>query len=133
MVGRPRSNMPRRGGAFLGSPASMIREAAASAVQSALKNYVKPAARKAVKAGTKWGRAAGHRAVNTLSKTGESALLGMIGSGLSLPGLPRRRVGGAMPRRISRVPADFRPSASRARSGAGIRLATGRGRPAGRR
>jgi hypothetical protein len=111
----------------------MIREAAASAVASALKNYVRPAARKAVKAGSKWAKGASHRAVNSLSKSGEAALLNMIGSGLNLPGVPRRRVGGAMPRRISRVPGSFRPSASRARVGSGIRLATGHRRPAGRR
>jgi hypothetical protein len=133
LIGRPRANMPRRGGAFLGSPTSMIREAAASAVASALKHYVKPVARKAVKAGSRWAKGAGHRAVNSLSKTGEAALLNMIGSGLNLPGVPRRRVGGAMPRRISRVPGSFCPSASRARVGSGIRLATGRRRPAGRR
>jgi hypothetical protein len=133
LIGRPRANMPRRGGAFLGSPTSMIREAAASAVKSALKNYVKPAARKAVKAGSRWAKGAGHRAVNSLSKSGEAALLNMIGSGLNLPGVPRRHVGGALSRRISRVPASFRPSASRARVGSGIRLATGRRRPAGRR
>jgi hypothetical protein len=132
LIGRPRANMPRRGGAFA-SPSTMIREAAASAVKSALKNYVKPAARKAVKAGSKWAKGAGHRAVNSLSKSGEAALLNMIGSGLNLPGIPRRRVGGAMSRRISRVPGSFRPSASRARVGSGIRLATGRRRPAGRR
>jgi hypothetical protein len=130
LIGRPRANMPRRGGAFLPSPAKMIREAAAGAVASALKNYVKPAARKAVKAGSRWAKGAGHRAVNSLSKTGEAALLDMIGSGLNLPGLPRRRVGGAMARRISRVPGSFRPK--RAMYGSGIRLATGR-RLAGRR
>jgi hypothetical protein len=134
IIGRPRANMPRRGGAFLGSPASMIREAAAGALKSALSKYVKPAARKAVKAGSRWAKGAGHRAVNSLSKSGEAALLNMIGSGLNLPGLPRRRVGGAMARRISYVPAaSFRPSASRALYGSGIRLATGRRRPAGRR
>jgi hypothetical protein len=133
LIGRPRANMPRRGGAFLGSPSSMIREAAASAVASALKNYVKPAARKAVKAGSCWAKGAGHRAVNSLSKSGEAALLNMIGSGLNVPGVPRRRVGGALSRRISRVPGSFRPSASRARVGSEIRLATGRRRPAGRR
>jgi hypothetical protein len=132
-IGRPRANMPRRGGAFLPSPTNMIREAAASAVKSALKNYVKPYARKAVKAGSRWAKGAGHRAVNSLSKSGETALMNMIGSGLNLPGVPRRRVGGALSRRISRVPGSFRPSASRARVGSGIRLATGRRRPAGRR
>jgi hypothetical protein len=132
LIGRPRANMPRRGGAFA-SPSTMIREAAASAVKSAMKNYVRPAARKAVKAGSAWAKGAGHRAVNSLSKSGEDALLNMIGSGLNLPGVPRRRVGGALPRRINRVPGSFRPSASRARAGSGIRLATGRRRPAGRR
>jgi hypothetical protein len=132
LIGRPRANMPRRGGAFA-NPSTMIREAAANAVKSAMKNYVRPAARKAVKAGSAWAKGAGHRAVNSLSKSGESALLDMIGSGLNLPGVPRRRAGGAMPRRISRVPGSFRPSASRARAGSGIRLATGRRRPAGRR
>jgi hypothetical protein len=125
--------MSHRGGAFLPSPGAMIKEAVSGAVKSAMKNYVKPAACKAVKGGTKWGRAAGHRAVNSLSNSGESALLDMIGSGLNLPGVPRRRLGGAMPRRISRVFSGFCPSASRARSGAGICLATSRRRPAGRR
>jgi hypothetical protein len=103
LVGRPRVNMPRRGGAFLPSPGAMIKEAVSGAVKSVIKNYVEPAARKAAKGGTTWGRAAGHRAVNSLSKQGESALLNMIGSGLNLPGVPRRRLGGALPRRIRRV------------------------------
>jgi hypothetical protein len=135
LIGRPRANMPRRGGAFA-SPSTMIREAAASALKNVMSKYVKPTARKAVKAGSRWAKGAGHRAVNSLSKSGEAALLNMIGSGLNLPGVPRRRVGGMMARRISRVPGSFRPQ--RAMYGSGIRLATGRRiaasrRPAGRR
>ena len=144
-LARSRGNV-RRGGAFLGSPAALIKEAVANAAKSAIKNYVKPAARKLVKSGVKAGRAGAHRGVNALSSSAEKALLGLIGNGFRLPGgrsrrggayarvglaprskmVVRRRVGGTV-RGPARIPR--RSPAGQFRSGGAVRLAVkGRGR-----
>jgi hypothetical protein len=107
----------RRGGAFLGSPAAMIKEAASAALKNVMKTYVKPAARKIAKAGVKAARGGAHRGVNSIANSGEKGLLALIGAGLTLPGqrpaLAVSRLGQSRHRRSYRGPHPLRPGSCR--------------------